>query len=111
MAGRIRLRFDTKIVNDPILRDLKKRPEDWLKVILGIDPQPAIDGSAILDNPGMVPGFRHLRMNLPGRTIVMEYDPVVWHPAWLDELMTSGDAKRIKSLLNTIAEKFVIGLI
>jgi hypothetical protein len=110
ITGRIRLRFATKIVSDPTLRDLKKRPEAWLKAIFGIDTLPAIDGRAMVGKPAMVPGLKHLRINLPGQALVVEYDPVVWPPAWLDELMTSKDAKRIQSLLNTMAEKCVMRL-
>ncbi|BBO90526.1 hypothetical protein DSCOOX_37060 [Desulfosarcina ovata subsp. ovata] len=107
IPGRIRLRFDTKIVNDPVLQDLKKNPENWLTTLFGIDSWPQIDHRAILENPTMMPGLKHVRLNLPGRTVVVEYDAAVWQPAWLDELMHTGDAGRVRSILGRMAETFV----
>jgi hypothetical protein len=107
IPGRIRLRFATKLVGDPALGALTGNSGDWLKRLLGIESLPPIDGRAILENPTMVPGLKHVRLNLPGRVIVVEYDPAIWRPVWLDELFTNGDAKRVQSVLKTLAEKLV----
>jgi hypothetical protein len=89
------------------VRDLKKSPEDWVKAFLTAEGWPSIDGKALLDNPAMVPGFNNVRLNVPGRTLVLEYDPAVWSPEWLDELMTSDDPVRIRSLMDRTAKKFL----
>jgi len=107
IPGRIRLRFATKFFRDPVLRDLKENPGDWAKALFAVDFRPPIDGPAIYENPAMVPGINDVRLNVPGRTLVLEYDPAVWPPAWLDELMNTDEPFRVRSLLNRMAEKFL----
>jgi hypothetical protein len=86
---------------------LKENFEDWAKTFFAVDGWPVIDGRAIFENPAIIPGLDNLRLNLPGRTLVVEYDPALWPPAWLDELMTTGKAERLRLLLNKMAETFL----
>ncbi|WP_319523045.1 hypothetical protein [uncultured Desulfosarcina sp.] len=86
---------------------MKENPGDWAKALFAGDFRPPTDGRAILDNPAMVPGLNDLHLNVPGRTLVLEYDPAVWPPAWLDELMTTGDTERLRSLLTNMADTFL----
>jgi len=107
IPGRIRLRFATKLLTDPALREVRENPGTLMKTLFNIDALPQTDGAAMAANPAMVPGIKDVRLNLTGRSIVMEYDPVVWDPKWLDELMDSSDEAQLRSLSNTMLNNFV----
>jgi len=107
IPGRIRLRFATKLLTAPALREVREKPEGLVKTLFGVDALPQIDGAAMAENPAIVPGIKDVRLNLTGRSIVMEYDPVVWEPSWLDEMMMSSDENHLSSLANTMLDNFL----
>jgi hypothetical protein len=88
-----------------LVQSLIKKPKSWADAVRepGLPMPPGVGGrfTSLSD----VPGLRSVRFNWLGRSIVVEYDPAFWQPAWWDEIMGTQDEKRLRALLETMMEK------
>ncbi len=84
VPGRIRLRFSLGVLSDPRAMELLSSVRD----------------------AEMPPALRNARLNLPARSVILEYDPKAISPELLEEVLSTTDDHRFKSLaekLKTLA--------
>ena len=78
MPGRIRIKFNLAIASDPQARELFKA------------------------NTGLPPGVRSVRLNIPARSVVLEYDAERIPMELVEELITNEDDARAAHLLEEL---------
>jgi hypothetical protein len=63
------------------------------------------DQNGMLSDPSAIPGLKSVRLNWPGHSIIIEYDPGMWPFVWVDELMTTQDPERVQAIVEAMAAK------
>ena len=90
IPGRMRIKFDTSIISNPVVKNFINKKNDSLNTIYSI-----------------IPGAEKIRFNLWARSIVVEYDKTHIKPELIKELFITDDANRIKAIVDdfTVPEK------
>lgn len=60
------------------------------------------DANGMLCDPSVLPGLKSVRLNLLGRSIIVEYDSACWPPARVHELLSTCDKTRVRHIINTM---------
>ncbi len=90
IPGRMRIKFDAKIIANPVIKKFINKENDSLNTIYSI-----------------IPGAKKIRFNLWARSIIVEYDKTYIKPELIKELFITDDTNRIKAIVNdfTVLEK------
>jgi hypothetical protein len=108
VPGRIRVKFTSGLLRHPLVRAMAADParRSALARQAGLGPVFGDNGTA--RDPSAIPGVNGIRLNWKGRSVIIEYDPAFWKPEWLDELLNTGDTRRVQAILETMARKMEV---
>jgi hypothetical protein len=98
VPGRIRIKFTNGFIRHALVQELIGK----LGILNG-NGESAFNADGVLRDTSPLPGVKSARLNLLGRSIIVEYDPTRWQPQWVDELLSTRETKRVQNILDSMA--------
>jgi len=83
VPGRMRIKFDSSIISNPVVKKIINKKKNSLNRIYSI-----------------IPGAEKIRLNLWARSIVVEYNKTHIKPELIKELFITEDINRIKAIVD-----------
>jgi hypothetical protein len=82
ISGRIRIKIDGTIINDPLFEKALNDKDKYQEII------------------SVLPGLISHRLNFKARSLVINYDPTVIAPKEFEEVIESKNSERVYEILN-----------
>jgi len=106
VPGRVRIKYQFDLMYQPAVRALLNTHGDGGAYGKGIY-QLVQRITAFVKNgaSSAIPGIRTVRLNWRGRSLIIEYDPKLFPPEWIDDLLATRDAAHFGSILDNLAQR------